>query len=207
MASVVDICNRALQKVGARAISALTDQTASARACLTAYSAIRRAELRKQDWNFSIKRASLAADVPAPDWGRANSFTLPVDFIRLADDYPERAGDSAGLVGISISYSSNFSGVKDWVIEGGKVITNDAAPLQIRYVADIEDPTLWDSLFTELVSTSLALEICESLTQSRSKKADLAIQYENLSNETKKADSMEVVPNDPPPDSWVTVRD
>ena len=81
MASVVDICNRALQKLGAKRISALAEASSSARAVNLAYTIIRQAELRKFDWNFAITRVQLAADSPAPTWGRTNSFTLPNDFL------------------------------------------------------------------------------------------------------------------------------
>lgn len=206
MASVVDICNRALQKLGAKRISALTDETPSGRACSLAYPIIRRSEIRKHDWNFAIKRASLAADSPAPTWGRQNSFTLPSDWLRLAPSYPEAFNSNPNVVGVTVAATATFSGMQDWVIEGDRIVTNDVAPLQIRYIADITNVALWDSLFAEVCSTALALEICEELTQSNTKKSDLMIMYKAIVDEAKLTNAIEVAPNDPPPDTWITVR-
>ena len=87
--SEVEICNRALQKIGAKRITSLTQDAPNARACNVAYFVLRDMELRNHPWNFSIKRAELAADATPPDWGRQNSFTLPSDFLCLRPDYPE----------------------------------------------------------------------------------------------------------------------
>lgn len=200
-----DICNRALQKLGARRISSLSEQTPQGRACNTAYSMVKRSELRKRVWNFAIKRESLSADSPAPTWGRQNSFTLPSDFIRLANSYPEDFTNSSS-VGVSIAYSSTSIGGTDWVIEQDRILTNDGAPLQIRYVFDVTDTTLFDPIFSEALATAIAFEICEELTQSNVKKDQLGQHYKALIDEAKLANSIEVAPADPPPDSWDTCR-
>lgn len=213
--SNVDICNGALQRLGARRIATLADQTPSARACNLAYDFCRRAELRKHDWNFSILRASLPADNPVPAWGRQNSFTLSANFLRLAPGYPELLTQDANVIGSTVAFTAQFSGYKDWVIEqsqgdssGGSVaiVTNDTGPLQIRYVQDVTDTTRFDSLFTEALSCRIALRICEELTQSNEKKAAVAQEYKELIEEAKNANGIEVAPADPPPDTWLTAR-
>ena len=60
MASVVGICNRALEKLGGGYIAALTEASKEARALNRAYDYVRDAVLRAHPWNFAIKRASLA---------------------------------------------------------------------------------------------------------------------------------------------------
>lgn len=204
--SKTDVCNRALQKLGAKRISAVTDETPSARACNLAYDIIRRSELRKRVWNFAIARASLPADVPAPDWGRSNSFTLPSDFLRLAESYPEQLTNDVNVVGVSVAFTAEFTGMKDWVIEQRKILTNDNAPLQIRYVFDVTDTTLFDPIFSEALSTAMAYEMCEELTQSNTKKSDIGKAYEEIIDEAHLANSIEVAPADPPPDTWLAAR-
>lgn len=206
MASKLTIWNRALQKLGAKRVASETEQSPSARACLLAYPSIRQSELRKNVWNFAIKRASLSVDSPAPDWGRQSSFTLPADWLRLAESYPEDLTNDVNLVGVSVAFTATFTGQKDWVIEGKKVLTNDTAPLHIRYVADIEDVSQWDPIFCEVVSTAMAYEMCEELTQSNTKKTDLAAAYKYGISEARSADSIEVAPADPPPDTWLAAR-
>jgi hypothetical protein len=201
-----DICNRALQKLGAKRIATLSESSVSARAVNLAYDIVRKSELRKRVWNFSIERDSLAADSPVPTWGRQNSFTLPSDFIRLAESYPEDLTSDSNAIGVSVAFTATFTGQKDWVIEQAKILTNDTAPLQIRYVMDVTDTTLFDPIFSEALSTAIAFEICEELTQSNTKKAALGQAYLALIEEAKLANSIEVAPADPPPDTWLAAR-
>lgn len=188
--SVVEICNRALQKLGAKRITSLTQDTPNARSCNVAYEVLKKAELRSHPWNFAIKRAELAADATDPDWGRSKSFTLPEDFLRLLDDYPE-----------------DLSNSKDWQIEGRKIITDDSAPLYIRYIYDVTDPNEFDALFSEALSSRLAMELCEEITQSNSKIATMESMYTKTIREARRINAIENVAAKPPEDEWVTVRD
>ncbi len=54
-----DIANRALQHVGGTRIDALTDDSKNAAAVAFCYDKLRRAELRRNVWRFSIRRAIL----------------------------------------------------------------------------------------------------------------------------------------------------
>ena len=56
MASVVDICNSALNLLGASTISALTDDTKNARLCNQRYEPIRNRIFRSHSWNCLTKR-------------------------------------------------------------------------------------------------------------------------------------------------------
>ncbi len=202
--SVTDVCNRALQKLGAKRISSIDEASVSARAVRLAYEIVRRSELRKYDWNFAIKRAELAADATAPEWGRQNAFALPADFIKLTNNYPESFYTSDNN---TLTYGSSFAGQIDFVIEAGnKILTNSGSPLQVRYIGDITDTTKWDPIFVEVVATMMAFEICEEITQSNSKKQALAQEYAGLLAEAKRAASIEVAPCDPPPDTYLTCR-
>jgi hypothetical protein len=149
----------------------------------------RDAELRAHNWNFAIERASLAADATAPAWGRARSFTLPSNYIKLLDPYPE---DNAND--------------RDWQIEGGKILTDDSAPLYIRYVKRVTDANAMDPLFREALAAKLAVELCEQITQSNTKKTDAREAYLQTIRQAKKANAIESVPAQPAEDSWITVR-
>lgn len=189
MASVVEIVNRALQKLGAKKITAITEDTVNARAMNTAYETLRDAELRAHAWSFAIARASLAADASAPDWGRQNSFQLPSDFIRLINPYPE----------------DNIMD-NDWQIEGRKILTDDSAPLEIRYIYKVTDPNEMDALFREALATKLALETCEALTQSNAKKESLREDYDAVIKLARRTNAIENSAAMPPEDDWVTKR-
>lgn len=189
MASKVEIANRALQKLGARRIVSLGEDSVNGRAINTAYEPVKLAELRKHAWSFAVKRASIAADASAPLFNREVSFQLPSDFIKLLAQDPEQ----------------NVNDL-DWQIEGRKIITNEQAPLEIRYIYNVDDPNEMDALFRETLSAKLALELAEELTQSNTKKAALLEAYKDTIAEARKANAFERISQMPTADKWITVR-
>jgi len=189
MASVVGICNRALQKLGANTITDISASSVQARACNLCYETLRDAELQAHKWNFAIDRAELAADSPAPDWGKQNSFTLPSDFLKLADPDPE-----------------DNSSVTDYEIEGRKIFTNFSAPLYIRYVRQVTDPNEMDVLFREALACRMAMEMCETLSQSNSKKESLRSDYILAIREARKSNAIARRPQEPEVTSWTSER-
>lgn len=199
--SQTDLCNSALQRVGAATIMDITDNSREARACAVAYDSNRKAELRKRKWRFALRRATLAPDVTAPNFEYRYAFTLPSECLRvvLPPGDPEL----------------------DWSLEGRKILTNTmqspylghgtqpaatGAALFLRYIADIEDATQWDAAFYEMLSIALAIDICEPLTQSNTKKQGLQGEYQVALLAAAKAQAFETLPADPPADSWWIAR-
>jgi len=189
MASVVEICNRALQKLGAKRITVITEDSVNARACNNAYESLRLAELRSHPWACATKRAALAASSTEPLFVKANSYPLPSDYVRLL---PNDDG---------YNYNS-----LDWQIEEGNIITDDSAPLNIRYVYDLTDPQIMDPLFREALSSRLALELCEELTQSNQKKESLRQDYKESIREARRVNAILNVAAKPPESEWITIR-
>lgn len=202
MASVVEICNRALQKLGAQRITALTENSKNARACLTCYEALRDAELRKHRWSFSIKRFQLAASATAPLFGRQTAYPLPAGALKLLDPDPNWnfSGDYAS------SNTGNNNSALDFIIEGTEILSDQAAPLNVRLVMKQDDPNKMDPLFREALAAKMALEMCEEITQSNTKKESLREDYKTAIADAKKANGIEVPPQMPPIDSWLTAR-
>lgn len=188
-ATDVQICNRALQRLGAKRITALSDDSVNARALNAAFEPVKLKLLRQHIWSFAIKRAELAADGTAPDWGKARAYTLPADFVRLADDYPE-----------------DNTNTKDWEIEGRKIYSDDTDPIYIRYIYDVTDPNEMDPLFRELFSIELADAVCEELTQSNSKKESLLAEKKEVLREARRINAIEKIASQFPEDTWITVR-
>lgn len=187
--SEVQIANRALYKLGAAPISSFSDGNNRSEACNDNYYDVRNALLRAHPWSFAIAQVSLAADNVPPAWGRVNAFALPADFLRMLRPFPE-----VNLLTL------------DWVIQGKKIYTNDQSPLYLRYIQLVTDPNIFDPLFREALACSLAVELCETITQSNTKKAGLFQERANIINEAKRAEAIESVPEDPPEDLWLTVR-
>lgn len=183
--TAIDVCNSALQRVGASTIMSLSDNSPEARACSVAYDSNRRDEIRRHRWNFAITRAVLAPDVTAPAFDYTYQFSLPSDCLRVLrpSDY-------------------NL----DWVIEGRKILTNDSNTLNLRYLADITDCNQWDPSFYNVIAAALAIDICERLTQSNVKKGVLMQEYKEATYMAKLADSIESGPEEAPDDYWWIVR-
>lgn len=182
--SDVDICNRALQKLGAGRITSLNEDSPNAHECNVAYEAVRDAELRDHVWSFARKRAQLAADTATPDFGYSYQYELPVDCLRV-------------LPGRSVT---------DWQIEGTHILTDDGAPLEVVYVKKVTDPNEMDSLFREVLAARLAWELAEVITQSNTKKAEVAAEYREAIAKAKRTNAIERVSDEPPDDEWVTAR-
>ena len=191
--SKVAIANRALQKLGAERIESLSQDAPNARSMAAVYDIVRDSELRKYTWGFSIRRASIAADANQTAWGEWNRFSLPSDFLRLIRD-----DETCQAV--------------DWRIEAGAddegvfIVTHDAAPLDIKYVANIDDPNFYDSLFVEAFASKMAYEVCEEITQSASTRDRAARDYDVAINEAKRIGAIEKPAQDFPEDSWLAAR-
>lgn len=189
MSDVVQICNRALQRLGAKRITSLTQDTPNARSCNFAYPPVRDAELRAHTWNSAVKRAQLAEDSTTPLFGKTARYALPSDFIRLLPLDPEQNENTI-----------------DYQIEAGYIYTNYSSPLNIRYIYRLTDVNLMDSLMREALSVRLALELCEEVTQSNTKKELLNTDYKMLIREARRVNAIERVAQQPPEDTWITIR-
>lgn len=183
--SVVDICNSALQRVGATTILSISDNSPEARACSVAYDSNRRDELRKQKWNFAKKRIVLAPDATAPAFDYTYAFSLPSDCLRVIRPA-----------------TSNL----DWQVEGRKILTNDSDTLNLRYIADITDATAFDPSFYNVIAAALALDLVERLTQSNTKKQLLIKDYDEAIMAARRANAFEAGPEEAPEDDWLLAR-
>lgn len=185
--SNVAVANRALQKLGAKRIESLTENSPNARSMNAVFAQVRDSELRRYDWSFAIKRDSIAADGTGPVWGDWNRYSLPNDFLRLVRD------DESGVA-------------VDWKIEGLFILSADASPLEIRYIARIEDPNYYDSLFVAMLAGRLALETCHEITQSTSKKESIKDDYTADLLEAKRIGAIEKAAQTFPEDDWLAAR-
>lgn len=202
MASSVEIANRALTKLGEARILSLSDDTKAARTINSMFDIVRDAELRRNNWNFAVKRDALAASSTDPAWGFDNAFPLPADFLRLLDI--DGAWRAVGLVDYS-AYDNGIFRIEN--VGGSKCIVTDlAAPLSIRYTAKVTDPALMDSAFVEAFACRLAMEACETLTQSNAKRQLAMQEYIDSINSAIAANAVENPPSALADDSWIMSR-
>ena len=157
MASVVDICNGALNQLGATTILSLTEDSKNARLCNARYTQVRDALFRSHPWNCLQKRVELAADTDTPAWGFSSQYTLPSDCMRLLR---------------ILDYDSNHK------VEGRKILSN-ASSMKILYVARITDPNEYDSYLQEALAALLAADLAYAITNN----ATLAKNYAATADE------------------------
>lgn len=185
MSSQVDICNRALIRLGADTITSITDNTKEARLLNILYDQVRRELLRLHPWNFAVKRVILASDPDsAPDFDFYYAFPLPSDCIRI------------------LKVANNDYSYK---IENGYMLSNVDAP-EVIYIADITDTSVYDSLFSTMFSLRLSSEIAYNLTNNSSLAAQLVDEYTRLKREAKLFDGQEGMPDQFDDGTWLDSR-
>lgn len=191
MASKIDICNFALQNIGANKITSLNEGTTEAIECNFRYDSARRALLQMCPWNFATKRVNLSADVNTPAFGYAYQYTLPSDFLYLVmTSLEERHQAPAAKV-----YNSNFyvsdvptaATIDKYRIEGNRLLTHDTS-VGIVYVADETDTQLYSATFTELLARLLSVMISYRVTGS---KTERDAQYQIFQQELELAQSID----------------
>jgi hypothetical protein len=153
MTSVVAICNRALDMLGAEPVTSLADNTKAARLCARNFEPVRDAVLRAYPWNAAIRRAMLPALAEMPPWGYARQFQMP-----------EGPAPEPCLRLLAIDGETDF-GLR-YKIEGRRVLTDEPAPLNILYIARIDDPAQLDPMLHDVIATRLAADLSYSLTAS-----------------------------------------
>lgn len=194
MASQVEICNQALTKLGAARITSITDDTKQARALNAIYTVKLEAELAAHPWTFAIKRVELPASATAPAYGWARAFPMPADYLALVEvgeNYVFYETDTGPLFQVEGSDS------------GMQLLTDEASPLQVRYIRRITNPGLYPALFVEALACRLAAEVCEELTQSLSKREAAWNERRQAIREARRVNSIEQPPRKPPASSWV----
>ena len=169
MASVVDICNGALNQLGATTILSLTEDSKNARLCNLRYTQIRDALFRTHPWNCLQKRIELAADTTSPAWGFNNSYTLPSDCLRLLR---------------ILDYDSNYK------VEGRKILSNSSG-MKILYVARVTDPNEYDELLRETISASLGADIAFGVTSNNQTAQNMYSLFQDKLRDARFVDSTE----------------
>ncbi len=173
MSTDVEICNEALALVGANRITALADDTAEGGACTTFYETTKDSTLEDYPWRFARKRISLAKASTTPEYGFAQEYDLPADFLYLYEI------DGLGIVVDAFLPESN-SGNNDWQIEGKKLLYSGGDEIKITYVHKA-DEGLFTPSFHKCLAANLAVELAPTLTESSTKMKDMkALYFERL---------------------------
>lgn len=144
--SVVAICNLALDLLGEQPIASLDDPGKNAGLCKRNYELARDASLRSYPWNCAKARTQIAAQYLGPEWGVEHAYPLPVDCLRVLGVQDEVPNDIR------------------WRVEGRRILSTAAAPLNVLYVAKVTDPSAFDALLVQAIAARLAAILCFPVT-------------------------------------------
>ena len=169
MASIVGICNGALNQLGATTILSLSEDSKNARLCNSRYTQVRDALFRSHPWNCLQKRVQIAADATAPAWGFTYAYTLPADCLRLLK---------------ILDYDSNYK------VEGRKILSNTSS-MKILYVARVTDPNEYDELLRETLSASLGADIAFGVTSNNQTASNMYNLFKEKLKDARFVDSTE----------------
>ena len=164
MASVVNMCNSALNLLGASTISALTDDTKNAKLCNQRYEPVRNRVFRSHAWNCLHKRVQLAQNSTAPVVEYTYAYALPSDCLRSLK--------------IHNGTTDSIASALDYKLEGRNIVT-DIGTLYLVYIALDTDPNNYDAYLRESISHQLAADLCYAITNN----ATLAKNYMDRADE------------------------
>jgi len=164
MASVVNMCNSALNLLGASTIAALTDDTKNARLCNQRYEPVRNRVFRSHAWNCLHKRLQLAQNSTAPVVEYDHAYALPSDCLRVLK--------------IHNGSTDSIASALDYKLEGRNIVT-DIDTVFLIYIALDTDPNNYDTYLREAISHQLSADLCYAITNN----ATLANQYMTRADE------------------------
>lgn len=190
MPSKVDVANTALDRLGQPPVVSFSDGTKTANLVNRLWPIVRDQVHRMGCWRRLKARVELAADTTAPEFDYAYRFRLPAECLMIFD----------------IFINSNPLNSR-WELEGEYILSDEAGPLQLRYLKANDDPNQWDALHVSAVAWLLAAEMCESLNQSTEKRAQSFAAFEAVLDTARKYSGAEGNPVSlNAPDSWEAVR-
>ena len=206
MSSIVSIVNRALIEIGESAITSLSDRGKPAEVMSALWAPTRDSELRKAHWNFAIERTTLAANTTPPAFNYSKAYTLPSDFLRAVEvgDGPINAG------AVDLYYAVSYTAASTdphYRIEGDSIVTNEGAPLKLRYVRRVENVGLYDALFEDVLVCALAMQGGPRIAAlTAGDKELLARKYSAVVAEARRIGSIEQAPGHRVPGPWAAAR-
>lgn len=192
--SQVQIVNLALTKLGQDRVVAITDDTEAARVMRSMWDMTLDTTLASFPWKFAIKRVELAALADAPlgtEW--TLQYTLPDECLRLVQ------------VGEDWAFYNPTTPL--FTLEGGVLLSNEPAPLFVRYVQRITNVGLWPPLFGRVMAMQLAADASEKLTTSNSKFEAAMLALEVAVKEARRQNAIERPPITLANSDWLASRD
>jgi hypothetical protein len=150
--SPVEVCNLSLDLLRHNQLITSIDTPTTEEESLGSrwYDATRRSVLRMFPWNFARKRSTLSRVSATPEFGYADAYQLPNDFV--------------SVVFIGQDPTDNIE--TDFMIEGKQLLMDNsgASSLDICYIRDAQEVVRFDPIFLMLLVAELAVVFGNSIT-------------------------------------------
>lgn len=147
--SRIDLCSRALLKIGANPIGSFAEGTAEADVASNLYDYVRDALLSAHPWHFATTHKKLAA-LPVSEEESSGAYALPADCLRVL-----HAGSQEGGSGLVYRLSN-------------RTLHTAAAEVFLTYVFRADEAD-FPPYFDKVLIAHLAAEFCIPLTDSASR--------------------------------------
>lgn len=127
-----------------------------------------------------------------------NIFMLPANFLREAPSDPKAGGTTLFGAPTGLAYT-------DHVYENDYITSMDAI-FMLRFSCDHVDVSRYDPMFCEGLGCRIAIETCETITQSKSLINVVESKYTKFMSEARIVNGIETGPTEPAEDDYVSCR-
>ncbi len=194
--SQVQIMNMSVDLLHDAPLTGMSDDTAIARKLKRNFPIVRDQLLRMHPWNFATVRQRIAASTLEPEFGWTYGYPLPSGCLRIYDLQRDPYFE-----GRTIPYALENDGTDHMAI-----MTNEAAPLYLRYCRRVEATGLFDPLFCAALAAKLAVAIAHSTTGKASMLDRCRQAYDDAIAEAQRTDALEGTPERPESSDWDDAR-
>ena len=191
MATEVSICSNALRRLGDDPITSLTDDTERARLCNAFYIPSRDQVLRSHPWNFAITRATLAKLSDTPAYEYSYQYALP------NDPYCLRV--------LEMQYKDYIFKIEHYASQGRVLLTNESTA-KILYIARVTDTAQFDSMFVDVLTAKLAVDLAYPVTNSVKLQEQMQRLFQQKLSEARSVDGQEGFIDDLVSDTFTDFR-
>lgn len=185
MTTAIEMCSRALVKIGAGRIQSFTEGTDEASAADALYALTRDSTLSSYPWVFAFEQAPLVRQLPAPTADYAWSYALPADLLIVRS--LGATGRGRGAV---------------YRIAGG-VVQTDAEEVVVTYTRRVPEEEM-PAYFQAALVAVLAAELVIPLTESTARWQGLQQRAETMLREARRIDAQQSTP--PAIESWPLIE-
>ena len=181
MSAKINVCNFALNLLGATSITSLEDDSPEAKALKNFYYIARDSVLESAEWTFATRRFKPAKSTSDPEWGWGSAFPIPSDILRVT------RVDRTDYVGLGTGMNRHPA---DHEVEGRQILCNEDV-IYCKGIRRIEDEGIYSPMFDEAFGYKLAVLSCLILTESNTKMQTMAGLYVDAIAKAKSRDGMQ----------------